>query len=92
LAAAACRALHCFEYCRVDFRLDKAGRPYVLEVNANPDISPDAGFAAALEAAGISYKAFVKMAIDSAVKRRVAVVRSQYLVKVGSPATADSQP
>jgi len=70
LAAAACRALHCFEYCRVDFRLDKAGRPYVLEVNANPDISPDAGFAAALEAAGISYKAFVKMAIDSAVKRR----------------------
>ncbi|MCX5643768.1 MAG: GNAT family N-acetyltransferase [Phycisphaerae bacterium] len=69
LAAASCRALSCFEYCRVDFRLDKANRPYVLEVNANPDISRDAGFAAAIEAAGMSYAAFVKLIIDNAVKR-----------------------
>lgn len=69
LAVASCRALHCFEYCRVDFRLDRANRPYVLEVNANPDISPDAGFAAALEAAGISYQAFVKLQIDNAIAR-----------------------
>ena len=69
LAAAACRTLSCFEYCRVDFRLDKANRPYVLEVNANPDISPDAGFAAAIEAAGISYPAFVKLEIDNAVSQ-----------------------
>ena len=69
LAAASCRALSCFEYCRVDFRLDKASRPYVLEVNANCDISLGGGFAAALEAAGISYKAFVKLQIDNAVAR-----------------------
>jgi D-alanine-D-alanine ligase len=69
LAVAACRALGCFEYCRVDFRLDKDNRPYILEVNANPDISPDAGFAAALTAAGISYKAFVKLTIDNAIRR-----------------------
>ncbi len=67
LAAASCRALSCFDYCRVDFRLDKANRPYVLEVNANPDISPDAGLAAAIQAAGISYPAFVKLTIDNAV-------------------------
>jgi D-alanine-D-alanine ligase len=69
LAAAACRTLRCFDYCRVDFRSDKEDRPYILEVNANPDISRDAGFAAALTAAGISYKSFVKLTIDNAVKR-----------------------
>jgi D-alanine-D-alanine ligase len=66
LAAASCRVLSCFDYCRVDFRLDKANRPYVLEVNANPDISPDAGLAAAIQAAGISYPAFVKLTVDNA--------------------------
>lgn len=42
-------------YARVDFRVDAAGRPTILEINANPCLSPDAGFAAALERAGISY-------------------------------------
>ncbi|MEX0715017.1 MAG: hypothetical protein WD066_00440 [Planctomycetaceae bacterium] len=40
-------------YARVDFRVDAAGRPMILEINANPCLSPDAGFAAALERAGI---------------------------------------
>ena len=42
-------------YARVDFRVDSAGHPFVLEMNANPCLSPDAGFAAALERASIPF-------------------------------------
>jgi len=69
IAAAACEALKCRDYCRVDIRLDTALRPYILEVNANPDISPDAGFAAALSAAGIGYHQFIRQVLDTALAR-----------------------
>jgi D-alanine-D-alanine ligase len=34
-------------YARVDFRVDGQGRPWVLEINTNPCLAPDAGFLAA---------------------------------------------
>lgn len=43
-------------YARVDFRVDENGNPFVLEINANPCLSPDAGFAAALKKAGIPFE------------------------------------
>jgi len=43
-------------YARVDFRIDRNGKPYVLEINANPCISPDSGFIAAINRSGITYK------------------------------------
>ncbi|HDP25333.1 MAG TPA: D-alanine--D-alanine ligase [Deltaproteobacteria bacterium] len=42
-------------YARVDFRVDTEGLPYVLEINANPCISPDSGFVAAAHRSGITY-------------------------------------
>ncbi|MDD4101424.1 MAG: GNAT family N-acetyltransferase [Kiritimatiellae bacterium] len=54
-------ALRCWElfrlrgWARVDFRVDQTGHPWILEVNTNPCLSPDGGFAAALERAGIGY-------------------------------------
>lgn len=54
---------HLFEcrgYVRVDFRVDRMNQPWVLEVNANPCISPDSGFVAALNSAGYSYTQMVE--------------------------------
>jgi len=58
-------AIKCFrsfglrDYGRVDIRVDPGGYVYVLEVNANPCISPDAGFPASLAEGGIPYDGFV---------------------------------
>jgi D-alanine-D-alanine ligase len=59
LAAAATRCWNLFGlrgHARVDFRVDGAGVPWVLEVNANPCLSSDAGFAAAAARSGLSQR------------------------------------
>jgi D-alanine-D-alanine ligase len=53
-------------YARVDFRVDRRGQPWILEINANPCLSPDAGFAAALERAGIGYPEAIQRILDAA--------------------------
>lgn len=68
--AAAC--FHLFDlrdYGRVDLRLDGRGRVQVLELNANPCLSPDAGFPAAAAAGGLGYAAMVNELLTLVSKR-----------------------
>jgi D-alanine-D-alanine ligase len=58
-------------YARVDFRVDGAGKPWVLEINTNPCISPDAGFMAAAGMAGLT--------VTEVVRRIVADTRGEEL-------------
>jgi D-alanine-D-alanine ligase len=53
-------------YARVDFRVDQQGHLWVLEINTNPCLSPDAGFAAALDQAKIAYQEAVGLILDNA--------------------------
>lgn len=46
-------------YSRVDLRMNTKGKLFALEVNPNPDISPDAGMPKAAKAIGFSYPAFI---------------------------------
>jgi len=46
-------------YARVDFRVGSTGRPEIIELNPNPDISPDAGAARQARAAGMTYNQFI---------------------------------
>jgi D-alanine-D-alanine ligase len=47
-------------FVRVDFRVTEAGEPMILEINVNPCITPDAGFAAAAEEAGMAYDRLIE--------------------------------
>ncbi|MCB2228680.1 MAG: hypothetical protein KQH53_18535 [Desulfarculaceae bacterium] len=53
-------------WARVDFRVDRLGRPWILEVNANPCLASDAGFMAAAAQAGMEQKAVVAAILDDA--------------------------
>lgn len=56
-------------YARVDFRCDLQGQPWILEVNTNPCLSPDAGFAAALEETGLGYDGGLQLILEDALAR-----------------------
>jgi D-alanine-D-alanine ligase len=55
-------------YARVDFRVDRRGRPWVLEVNGNPCITPESGFTAAAARGGIGYDRMVERIINDTLR------------------------
>jgi D-alanine-D-alanine ligase len=69
LAQAAFRLLDCRDYGRIDFRVTTRGKPYILEVNPNPDFNPNAGFTGSLQAAGLSHHRFTLDMVANALAR-----------------------
>lgn len=71
LAGKVWKILDLKSYARVDFRIDKYGHPFILEVNVNPDIenSPEIGFPRAAGASGLNYKNLILTIVDSAMHR-----------------------
>ncbi len=68
-ARAAWHALGLRDYGRVDLRVDAAGVPWVIDVNPNCDISPDAGVARSAKVAGMTYPELIELIARTAWQR-----------------------
>ena len=70
LAVAAFRVLDCLDMCRVDFRLDPQGQPWILEVNPLPGLSPGVSDLVMMaEADGMSHTELVNAIFNHARRR-----------------------
>jgi D-alanine-D-alanine ligase len=72
-AFAAFDALDCRDYGRVDMRVTAAGEPFVIDINPNCDLHPEAGFANAARSAGMPYEELAERLIEIAVERSFAL-------------------
>jgi D-alanine-D-alanine ligase len=70
VAVDAFRAVGVRDYGRVDIRLAANGTPYVVDVNPNCDLSPQAGMIRSAAAVGIDYKSLTGLLVRYALRRR----------------------
>jgi len=71
-------AIGCRGYARVDIRVDGKRTPYVVEVNCNPDLSPDAGFYNTARVAGYSYADMATHILETARRYSYAYDRASF--------------
>ena len=70
IAINAFKILGCRDYARIDIRLSKDNKLYVLEVNPNPDLTDGAGFMRSASSSGLSYMQSIKNIILYALARK----------------------
>ena len=70
VSLAAHQALGCSGFSRVDLRLDEGGRPFVLEVNTLPGMTPMSDLPRAAAAARITFPELVEIMLETALQRR----------------------
>lgn len=69
VAQAAFESLELRDYGRVDLRISDEGQPYVIEVNPNCDLHPEAGFARSAARSGMDYRDLARALVDTALER-----------------------
>ena len=85
LAVRAYKSVDCRDFGRVDFRVDEAGNPYVLEINPLPNLSPDDVFVLFGKVKGMSYNQIINKIMDEALVR-LGLIREEAIQKM-SPVT-----
>jgi len=69
LALKTYNAVECRDFGRVDFRVDKDGNPYVLEINPLPSLSTEDVFPLVAKQVGLTYEQIIGKILNSALKR-----------------------
>ncbi|MCM8798861.1 MAG: ATP-grasp domain-containing protein, partial [Candidatus Omnitrophica bacterium] len=70
LALRVYKVMGCFDFCRIDFRVDRKNNPYFLEINPLPGLDPEeSNFPLMARSAGISYSDLINKILESAIKR-----------------------
>lgn len=69
ISIAAYKAVGCKDFGRVDLRINKQGKPYILEVNPLPCIAIDDAYGVTAKAIGISFEEMINRILTEALKR-----------------------
>jgi D-alanine-D-alanine ligase len=69
LALRTYQAVDCRDFGRVDFRVDRAGRPYALEINPLPSLSTEDVFNSIAKTRGITHYQVINRILDTALVR-----------------------
>jgi D-alanine-D-alanine ligase len=72
LAVQAFEALNIYDFARVDFRLDKYNRPFILEVNSMASLNPSSSFVHGALKAGYNYTRLINRIVEAACRRYAA--------------------
>jgi D-alanine-D-alanine ligase len=59
-----------YGYARVDFRVDREGNPYVLEMNTLPGMTSTSLLPKAAAAAGLSFSQLIELMLEGAMRRK----------------------
>jgi D-alanine-D-alanine ligase len=78
-------ALNICDYGRVDIRLDRQLRPYILEMNSMASINPTSSFVEAARVTGYTYTRLMNRILEVAVERYAAEQPEFFRVPAKSP-------